>query len=394
MLSKLLSTTAVLLAASQTVSAQTHTDCNPMEKTCPDDTALGTAAGTVDVQFDQGENDFFVAADGTTIEYGSDGAVFTIEKETQAPTIYAEKYIFFGKVEIVLKAAPGVGVVTSVVLQSDDLDEIDWEWLGGDTTQVQTNYFGKGNTSTYDRGAYHSVASPQDTFHTYTIDWTKDYVRWSIDGAQVRELLYADAVGGSQFPQTPCQLKLGTWDAGSSTAPEGTVQWAGGLTDFSQAPFKAYYKSVAVTDYSNGIEGATKYVWDEGSDGSYGSIQVVKGDGSSESSDGETTSTSSSAASSTTESSKASSSSTESSTESSSASGTASPTTLTTATTSATGSLSTPAETGTTTTNNDDTNSTETSPDASSSTPVQAGALKTGLSGALMGAGLVVAFLA
>jgi hypothetical protein len=60
----------------------------------------------------------------------------------------------FGKVEAVVKAAPGAGIVSSVVLQSDDRDEIDWEWVGSDSEQVQTNYFGKGITGSYNRGAF------------------------------------------------------------------------------------------------------------------------------------------------------------------------------------------------------------------------------------------------
>ena len=42
-----------------------------------------------------------------------------------------------------MKAAPGVGVVSSLVLQSDDLDEVDFEWLGADD-QVRWNNFAAG----------------------------------------------------------------------------------------------------------------------------------------------------------------------------------------------------------------------------------------------------------
>ncbi|ETS78280.1 hypothetical protein PFICI_10342 [Pestalotiopsis fici W106-1] len=276
MFSKTFSTAAAALIAAQLVSAQTYTSCNPMEKTCPDDPALGT---TVSVDFTKGANDLFEELEGTTISYDdAQGAVFSISKETEAPTIQTNKWIFFGKIDITLKASTGQGVVTSFVLQSDDLDEIDWEWLGGDTTQVQTNYFGKGDTTTYDRGAYHPVSSPQDDFHTYTIDWTQEYVKWYIDGNLVRTLLYADAKDGTRFPQTPMQIKLGTWVAGRKDAPTGTVEWAGGYTDFSSAPFLAYYKSITIQDYSNGVEGATYYSWSEGSDGSYESINVLTGD--------------------------------------------------------------------------------------------------------------------
>ena len=34
-----------------------------------------------------------------------------------------------------MKAAKGTGIVSSIVFESTDLDEIDWEFLGGDSTQ-------------------------------------------------------------------------------------------------------------------------------------------------------------------------------------------------------------------------------------------------------------------
>lgn len=35
-------------------------------------------------------------------------------------------YIFFGVVSTVMKAAPGQGIISSIVMESDDLDEVDW----------------------------------------------------------------------------------------------------------------------------------------------------------------------------------------------------------------------------------------------------------------------------
>ena len=193
-----------------------------------------------------------------------------------------------------MQAAPGTGVVSSIVLESDDLDEIDWEWLGGDTAQVQTNYFSKGDTTTYDRGGYSAIANPQTTFNTYTIDWSKDAVVWSINGKTVRTLTSASAGNGKKFPQTPMQIKLGTWDGGASTSPTGTVQWAGGYTSFdsdSGAPYKAYYRSIKVTDKSNGVSGATSYTYSDDS-GDYTSI-TVNTDGTSDSSSSSSSSSSS-----------------------------------------------------------------------------------------------------
>ncbi|KAI8965158.1 glycoside hydrolase family 16 protein [Daldinia sp. FL1419] len=382
MFSKLLSTATVVLAATQLVSAQTHTDCDPTKKKCPDDPALGS---TVTVDFTKGENSLFKVADGTKLTYDKNGAVFTINKETDAPTITSNKYIFFGKIDVELQAAPGTGVVTSFVLQSDDLDEIDWEWLGGDKAQVQTNYFGKGDTTTYDRGAYHDIANPQDQVYKYSIDWTKDYVRWFINDKQVRELKYADAKGGSRFPQTPMQIKLGTWVAGRSDAPEGTVQWAGGKTDFSQAPFIAYYKSLTIQDYSNGVKNAEKYVWADGSDGSYQSIKVVTGDGK----DDDTTSSSS--ASSTAKSTKTSSEATSTKTSGKS--------TLTTVTSTASASGSASASASATASSSGDESSaspsgSSTAPAApTTSIPTTNAGMKAGFSTAAIGACLMAVFM-
>lgn len=278
MVSSKFSAAAVALAAARLAVAQTHTLCSPMKKDCPDVPAFGNGEHVID--FTKGSSDEFVLAAGTTLTYdGPKGAVFTISKEGNAPTISSNKFLMFGSVEVITQAAFGAGIVTSVVLQADDLDEIDWEWIGNDYKQVQTNYFSKGDDSTFDRGGYHNVANPQTTFNNYTIDWTKDYVRWYINGAQVRELKYADAKGGKTFPQSPCQVKIGTWIAGRKDAPKGTVEWAGGYTDFAQGPFLAYYQTVKVRDYQKGESGAKAYHYGDRS-GTWESVQVLK-DGSS-----------------------------------------------------------------------------------------------------------------
>lgn len=258
-----------LLAVAHLGAAQTYTDCNPTKNTsCPSDTALGK---TITVDFTQGATDQFTLAEGTTLKYGDNGAEFAISKETEAPTISSAWYIFFGTVSVVTRAAPGTGIVSSFILESDDLDEIDWEWLGGDTTQVETNYFGKGNTTTYNRATYVSVSSPQDDFHNYTIHWTKDWVKWIVDDNVVRTLDYADANGGSNFPQTPMRVKMGNWDGGASTEPEGTVEWAGGHSDFSKGQtYTMYVKSVTISD---GTTSGSEYTYGDQT-GSYESIKV------------------------------------------------------------------------------------------------------------------------
>ncbi|KAK4461812.1 cell wall glucanase [Cladorrhinum samala] len=275
MFSKLLKATTVALAAS-IASAQTFTECDPTKRTdCPSRKAVGSKP--LEIDFRKGRSDFFKEADGTKLDYKPDvGAVFSISNEKQAPTIGSNKFIFFGQVDVTVRASRGVGVVTSFVLQSDDLDEIDWEWLGGDATQVQTNFFSKGCTETYDRGGYSPVADPVGKFHTYTIKWTPEQLDWIIDGAVVRTLKNTGVAGCAGYPQTPMQIKLGTWVAGRKDAPQGTIEWAGGLTNFADAPFEGYYQSIKIVDYMGGKSEATEYQYTDKS-GTWQSIKVVNG---------------------------------------------------------------------------------------------------------------------
>jgi beta-glucanase (GH16 family) len=155
-----------------------------------------------------------------------------------------------------LEAAPGAGIVSAFILQSDDLDEIDWEWLGGTTTNVQSNYFSKG-VANYGNGGVHNVANPQTTYHSmskcpavlivaYVIDWSPTQIEWLIDGVVVRTVTAATA--GSAYPQTPSQVRVGTWCGGCSGSPAGTVTWSGGPTTFSGAPYVMTIQSLEIVN--------------------------------------------------------------------------------------------------------------------------------------------------
>lgn len=204
---------------------------------------------TIDVEFSQGSVNSFVAGGGTPT-YDSDGVTFSVARQGDAPQLISVFYIMFGRVEVTMKAAPGAGIVSSLVLQSDTLDEIDMEWLGADSTQVQTNYFGKGQAEPYNRGQFNPAPNNQAEWITYIIDWTPDRIVWYVGGTAVRTLTYNDANG--QYPQSPMQVKFGAWSGGDPANPPGTIAWAGGPTDYSQGPFPMRVKSALVSDYSTG----------------------------------------------------------------------------------------------------------------------------------------------
>ena len=179
-------------------------------------------------------------------------------------------YIFFGQVSVIMRCANGTGIVSSVVLESDDLDEVDWEWVGGNNTIVETNYFGKGNTTSYDRATWVPVDDPQVNEHNYTLIWTKEKIDWIIDGTIIRTLNYEDALNGENFPQTPMNVRLGVWAAGDVEKNSiGTVEWAQGATNYSGSPYTMTISSVYIEDYSSG----SNYTYGDTS-GSYGSIEI------------------------------------------------------------------------------------------------------------------------
>lgn len=240
--------------------------CNPLTSSCDPDPALGSSI----IDTFTSESDNYAKQQTGQLIYSSNGLQMEIAKRFDNPSIKSNFYLMFGKVEVVMQAAKGKGVVSSFYLQSNDLDEIDIELLGGDPYEFQSNFFSKGNVETYDRGEFHSTPdSALDKFHTYTIEFTKDFVTWSFDGDVVRTLLPDNGQG---FPQTPMYIMAGAWVGGDPSNEPGTIEWAGGLTDYSEAPFNMYIKSIIAADYSTG----TEYKYTDQS-GDWTSIEAVGG---------------------------------------------------------------------------------------------------------------------
>ena len=97
------------------------------------------------------------------------------------------------------------------------------------------------------------------------IDWSASQIVWQIDGVTVRVLTAANAEP-NQYPQTPMQVKVGSWSGGDPSNAPGTITWARGPTDYSKGPFSMVVKSLSVTDYSTGTQykyGSTSGNWQD-----------------------------------------------------------------------------------------------------------------------------------
>ncbi|EKV06519.1 hypothetical protein PDIG_77160 [Penicillium digitatum PHI26] len=252
-------------------SDYTGTDCNPLNKTtCSPDPALGTEHtwlfnSTLDT-------DLWDMRTGT-LDYTPEGADFSMKTENSSTLLVSNFYIFFGVMEAHVKMAKGAGIISSVILQSDDLDEIDWEWVGYNTSGVQSNFFGKGNVTTSDRGGKHAVSNADTEFHNYTSYWDKDRLEWWIDGDLVRTVHYDEplTVYGKNYPQTPCQVKVSNWPVGIKGQTLGNLEWGGGFVDWSEVPFTMTVSKMRVQDFHTGKE--YRY---NGTTGTRESIEVIR----------------------------------------------------------------------------------------------------------------------
>ncbi|OAQ85045.1 cell wall glucanosyltransferase Mwg1 [Purpureocillium lilacinum] len=271
---------ALAAAALSLVSAQTWTDCDPTKQSCPPDPAFGKYP--LEHDFAWGPSPAISVFNGADqITYSEKGAVFNISAPYQSPTLQSKDYVFFGEIDVVVQAAPGRGIVTAITLQSDDLDEVDFEFVGSDTSYVQSAYFSRGRTDGSGRGGSHDVSNPMSAFHKYSFRWNSKGLKWLIDDKEVRYLDYerAKASGPSLYmPQTPMRLKIGTWAAGGPGTTDGVANWAGGRTDFKKGPFVAYYRAIRIVDYAGGDgpgKDARQYVYGDQS-GTWQSIKVIQ----------------------------------------------------------------------------------------------------------------------
>ncbi|KAK9388373.1 concanavalin A-like lectin/glucanase domain-containing protein [Lipomyces mesembrius] len=205
---------------------------------------------------DSSQADFVYS--GYPLESNGDLLV-TMPNQSVGTVVASSTYVWYGKVDVVMKSSRGQGVVTAFILFSDVQDEIDYEFVGADLGTVQTNFYYQGVLDWFNS----ENISLSDTFanwHTYTVDWQEDYIQWSVDG-QVGRTLYKNNTlnstsGEYSFPQTPSRVQLSLWPGGLASNAPGTIAWAGGEINWDSADIQQYgydyaiVKSVNVQCYS------------------------------------------------------------------------------------------------------------------------------------------------
>ncbi|KAJ2846023.1 putative glycosidase CRH2 [Coemansia brasiliensis] len=134
-----------------------------------------------------------------------------------------------GRVEARIRIGAGSGVVTALLLLGPPpSDEIDFEWVGKDTTSVQTMYYYQ---------AHRVVAMPlvftvdqangqdlSNTFQNYAIELHEDKVEWFFNGKSIRVLQKEN----KYFPSDATRARMGIWDGTQTSGWAGTVDWSKG----------------------------------------------------------------------------------------------------------------------------------------------------------------------
>ncbi|KAL2041956.1 hypothetical protein N7G274_005144 [Stereocaulon virgatum] len=217
---------------------------------------------------------------GTPLMAPDNGSVIlTLSEDGQSGSgtlLASSHYVWYGKVGATLKTSRGAGVVSAFILLSDVKDEIDFEFVGNDLQNAQSNFYFQGITN-YDQGKNLTVSNG-DTFgswHTYEIDWQPEQLTWSVDGKIQRTLTKSSTFNKTDnqyhYPQTPARVQLSLWPAGLQKNGQGTVAWAGGLIDWSATDPKsngyyyAMFQDVKVQCYNTpsgaNVSGTNSYIY-------------------------------------------------------------------------------------------------------------------------------------
>jgi len=177
---------------------------------------------------------------------------------SQGTLLSSSRYMLYGKFSVKMKATAVNGLVSAAILFSDVQDEIDVEFPGNNTQQMQTNIFHRGVNSS---AAYFGIPAngTRSEFHTYTVDWSPERIIWSIDDMTERTLLKSDA--NENYPTTPARVQFSTWNA--SPSPNAINNWAGGLTVWNETQYAAEIESVQISCYDTNQQpaGTTSYVY-------------------------------------------------------------------------------------------------------------------------------------
>lgn len=138
----------------------------------------------------------------------------------------------YGRYEVVMTAARGEGVISAFFTYTgphfdDPHDEIDFEFLGRDTTKVWVTRFADGKRLP---GKWLDLGfDAADGPHLYAFDWLEDEIIWYVDGEEIFRVTSEETT----LPNTPGRVYVSIWGGG-----EPQKNWSGVAPDDTEAVAK------------------------------------------------------------------------------------------------------------------------------------------------------------
>uniref|UniRef100_A0A0A9BGU8 Xyloglucan endotransglucosylase/hydrolase n=1 Tax=Arundo donax TaxID=35708 RepID=A0A0A9BGU8_ARUDO len=184
---------------------------------------------------------------------GQQAIAMTLDRYTTSAFRSKSTYRFC-RIDMEIKLVPGnsAGTVTTFYMITEgpwqNHDEIDLEFLGNSTGQpytLHTNMYARGKGGREKQ--YRLWFDPTQDYHTYTIIWNRDWTLILVDNKMLRQtknkLMY-----GVPYPfYQPMRVYASLWNADDWATQGGRVK-----TDWSQAPFTAYFRNYRAISCTSG----------------------------------------------------------------------------------------------------------------------------------------------
>jgi endo-1,3-1,4-beta-glycanase ExoK len=170
--------------------------------------------------------------------------------------LYRAQGVGYGKFEARVMFAAGDGIISSFFLWKDGSElstaywnELDFEKLGA-ACELQSNSI-YGDPETTHEKHHPNLLGLCEGYHTYTYEWTPEYIVWKLDGVELRRDVGADATAYAEnATEKGLQVRFNIWP--------GNANFGG---NFTEASLPAY-QYIEWAQYSAYTPGAG----DEGSD--------------------------------------------------------------------------------------------------------------------------------
>ncbi len=145
--------------------------------------------------------------------------------------IYTRETFKYGRFEAKMKMAYAPGCISSMFLYYNDSyvgngknwNELDIEVIGKDKLGFQSNIITGSASKKVTSEQKHTLSYPVDEdYHVYVMEWTPDYVAWSVDGKEVRRTAAGESKNQVAALVETQSLRFNLW-ASKETSWVGTI---------------------------------------------------------------------------------------------------------------------------------------------------------------------------